>query len=184
MLRKTLIGNNLKVLQMKWYILLSLIFSLYVFTSCEKRDYNRHGLEEYSNHYYAAYLPNNNSVVTAQRNQAALLKLAVQFYSAYVRDYDAVTYYKVSTNGISNPAVLGQDYAIVDKSGNPIQPDNGKYSIVFPQSKRATDTIYVKMLNSTVAGTRRVEVQLMDNLTDKYEVDTFSTAYKRPIDIK
>lgn len=152
--------------------------------SCEKRDYKKEGLPEYANHYYAAYLPNNNSVVTAQRNQTALLKLTVQFYSAYTRDYDAVAFYKVSTTGITNPAVLGQDYAIVDRNGTAIQPVDGKYSIVFPQAKRATDTIYVKMLNNTTSGTRRVEVQLMDNLTDKYEVDTFSTAYTRPIDIK
>lgn len=152
--------------------------------SCEKRDYLKDGLPEYSNHYYAAYLPNTNSLTTAQRNQTALLKFAVQFYSAYVRDYDAVALYKVSTTGIANPAVLGQDYAIVDKNGSVIQPVDGKYSIIFPQAKRATDTIYVKMLNSSITGTRRVEVQLMDNLTDKYEVDTFSTAYTRPIDIK
>lgn len=152
--------------------------------SCQKRDYLKNGLPEYGNHYYAAYLPNNNSVVTAQRSQSTLLKLTVQFYSAFVRDYDAVAFYKVSTDGISNPAALGQDYAIVDSNGNAIQPVDGKYSMVFPQAKRTTDTIYIKMLNNTTPGTRRVEVQLMDNLTDKYEVDTFSTAYKRPIDIK
>lgn len=168
----------------------SRIFILFIFISamllvaCEKRDYKKEGLPEYANHYYAAYLPNNNSVVTAQRNQSALVKLTVQFYSAYVRDYDAVALYKVSTTGITNPAVLGVDYAIVDKNGSVIQPVDGKYSIVFPQAKRATDTIYVKMLNNTASGTRRVEVQLMDNLTDKYEVDTFSTAYNRPLDIK
>lgn len=162
----------------------SLFISGLLMISCEKRDYLKDGLPEYANHYYAAYLPNNNSVVNAQRNQAALLKLTVQFYSAYVRDYDAVAFYKVSTTGIANPAALGVDYAIVDKNGSVIQPVDGKYSIVFPQAKRATDTIYVKMLNNTASGTRRVEVQLMDNLTDKYEVDTFSTAYTRPIDIK
>jgi len=26
--------------------------------SCEKKDYLKEGLPEYSNHYYAAYLPN------------------------------------------------------------------------------------------------------------------------------
>src|SRR5947208_1791417 len=128
----------------------SLLFISYVFISglllvaCEKRDYKKDGLPEYANHYYAAYLPNTNSVVTAQRNQSALLKFTVQFYSAYVRDYDAVAFYKLSTTGIANPAVLGQDYAIVDKNGAVIQPSDGKYSIVFPQAKRATDTIYVK----------------------------------------
>lgn len=161
-----------------------LLISGLLLISCEKRDYLKDGLPEYANHYYAAYLPNNNSLTTVQRNQSTLTKFAVQFYSAYVRDYDAVAFYKLSTTGITNPAVLGQDYAIVDKNGSVIQPVDGKYSIIFPQAKRATDTIYVKMLNSSITGTRRVEVQLMDNLTDKYEVDTFSTAYTRPIDIK
>lgn len=155
-----------------------------LFAACEKRDYNVHGLDEYANHYYAAYIPNNNSLVTVQRTQTTLLKFPVQFYSAYTRDYDAIAYYGVSTTGITNPAVLGQDYNIVDKNGNVIQPTNGKYSITFPQAKRAMDTIYVKLLNSSITGTRRVEVQLMDNKTDLYEVDTFSTAYTRPIDIK
>src|SRR6266542_7091006 len=159
---------------MKTIVFIAFLFiSGLLLISCEKRDYKKDGLPEYANHYYAAYLPNNNSVVTAQRNQSTLLKLSVQFYSAYVRDYDAIAFYKLSTTGITNPAVLGQDYAIVDKNGSVIQPVDGKYSIVFPQAKRATDTIYVKMLNNTTSGTRRVEVQLMDNLTDKYEVDTF-----------
>jgi hypothetical protein len=46
------------------------------------------------------------------------------------------------------------------------------------------DTIYVKLLNSAVAGTRRMEIQLLHNITEKYEVDTFSTAFTRPVDIK
>lgn len=163
---------------------ISFICLVYFLVACQKRDYKKDGLPEYANHYYAAYLPNTNSLTTVQRTQSALLKFPVQFYSAFIRDYDAVAYYKVSTIGIANPAVLGQDYAIVDKNGSTIQPDGDHYSIVFPQAKRATDTIYVKLLNSSVSGTRRVEVQLMDHLTDKYEVDTFSTAYTRPIDIK
>lgn len=164
--------------------LLVLLISIIVLAACEKRDYTKGGLPEYANHYYAAYIPNNNSVVSAKRDQTDLLKFAVQFYSASTRDYDAIAYYGVFTTGISNPAVLGQDFNIVDKNGNVIQPADGKYSITFPQAKRATDTIYVKLLNNPAPGTRRVEVQLIDNLTDKYEVDTFSTAFKRPIDIK
>lgn len=166
---------------------LRFIFILFIgllLQACEKRDYRKEGLPEYANHYYAAYLPNNNSLTTVQRNQTALLKFAVQFYSAYVRDYDAVAHYKLSTTGIANPAILGQDFAIVDRNGAVIQPDNGRYSLVFPQARRATDTIYVKLLNSTVSGTRRVEIQLMENLSEKYRVDTFSTAFNRPVDIK
>ena len=166
------------------YILFIAVFGACM-ASCEKDSYNKDGLPEFANHYYAAYIPNNNSLVTVNRNQTALLKFAVQFYSAYVRDYDAVALYKVSTAGIANPAVLGQDFSIVDKNGAVIQPNaDGKYSMVFPQAKRAMDTIYVKLLNSSVAGTRRMEIQLLDNIQEKYEVDTFSTAFTRPVDIK
>lgn len=161
------------------------LFTLFVvcfLVACEKKDYDR-GLKELEHHYYIGYLPNTNTAVTVARTQTALLKFPVQFYSSFVRDYDAVAYYGVSTTGITNPAVLGQDFAIVDKSGNVIQPVNGRYSITFPQARRAVDTIYVKLLNSTVTGSRKMEVQLMDNLTDRYEVDTFSTAYTRPVQI-
>ena len=153
-------------------------------TACEKDTYNRDGLPEFEHHYYAAYIPNNNSAVSVQRTQAALLKFPVQFYSAFTREYDAVAMYKVSTTGITNPAVLGQDFNIVDKNGNVIQAVDGKYSMVFPQAKRAMDTIYVKLLNSTVAGTRKMEIQLLHNITEKYQVDTFSTAFNRPVEIK
>jgi hypothetical protein len=139
---------------------------------------------EYEHHYYAAYIPNTNTGVSVQRNQAALIKFPVQFYSSFTREYDAVAQYAIVTTGISNPAVLGQDFNIVDRNGNVIQATDGKYSMVFPQAKRAMDTIYVKLLNSAVPGTRRMEVQLLHHITDKYQVDTFSTAFRRPVEIK
>ena len=165
------------------YILIAFAAAVSI-TACEKDTYNRDGLPEFEHHYYAAYIPNNNSLVSVQRTQAALLKFPVQFYSAFTREYDAVAMYKVSTTGITNPAVLGQDFNIVDKNGNVIQAVDGKYSMVFPQAKRAMDTIYVKLLNSTVAGTRKMEIQLLHNITEKYQVDTFSTAFNRPVEIK
>ena len=165
------------------YILLASVI-IFSFASCEKKDYDRGGLPEYENHYYAAYLPNDNSQVSVTRTQTALVKLAVQFYSSFTRDYDAVANYAVVTTGITNPAVLGQDFNIVDKNGNVIQPVDGKYSLIFPQAKRTTDTIYVKLLNSAVAGTRKMEVQIQENKTDKFYVDIFSTAYRRPVEIK
>ncbi len=166
----------------KIYFFLS-VAALVSLLACEKRDYNRDGLPEYASHYYAGYIPNTNAAVTVARTQTALLKFPVQFYSAYTRSYDAIAYYGVVTTGIANPAVLGQDFAVVDKNGSVIQPENGKYSIRFPQAKRAMDTIYLKLLNSSVAGSRKMEIQLMDNKTDQYEVDTFSTAYTRPVQI-
>lgn len=157
---------------------------LVLFAACEKKDYPM-GLPEYENHYYAAYIPNNNTLVTVQRTQTALLKFPVQFYSSYTRDYDAIAKYAVVTTGISNPAVLGQDFNIVDKNGNTISPgDSGRYSFTFPKSIRTMDTIYVKLLNSSIAGTRRMEVQIQEYKTDQFYVDIFSTAFRRPVDIK
>ena len=160
-----------------------LLLGAILLASCEKKGYEM-GLPEYDNHYYAAYIPNNNSVVSVQKTQTALLKLPVQFYSAFTRSYDAVAYYAVDTTGIAKPAVLGVDYNIVDKDGNVIQPDNGIYTITFPKAERKMDTIYVKLLNNPLPGTRRVEVQIREHKTDEYYVDIFSTAFRRPVDIK
>ncbi|HYE54648.1 MAG TPA: hypothetical protein VD996_07390 [Chitinophagaceae bacterium] len=165
------------------YISAAVCLSAFILSSCEKRSYPD-GLPEYEHHYYAAYIPNNNSQVSVNRSQAALLKFPVQFYSSFTRDYDAVAHYAVVTTGIANPAVLGQDFNIVDKNGQVLQPVDGKYSMVFPQAKRMMDTIYVKLLNSTVPGTRKMEIQIQENKTDKFYVDIFSTAFRRPVEIK
>jgi hypothetical protein len=158
--------------------------SVALLVSCEKKDY-RMGLPEYDNHYYAAYIPNNNSVISVKRNQTDLLKLPVQFYSAFIRDYDAVAFYVADTTGIHNPAVIGVDFNVVDKDGNVKAPsDSGRYTITFPKAQRKMDTIYIKLLNNPVSGTRRVEIQIREHQTDQYDVDIFSTAYRRPIDIK
>lgn len=161
-----------------------IIMGVILFTACEDKDYPA-GLPEYENHYYLAYLPNNNSKVSVKRTQTDLVKFPVQFYSAFVRDYDAVGYYMVNTDGVTNPATLGQDFNIVDKDGNVIQPQDGKYSFTFPQTKRTTDTIYVKLLNRQLAGTRNVEINIVEHdAMPQYLVDIFSTAYKRPLEIK
>lgn len=157
--------------------------ALLLLASCEKKDYPA-GLPEYEHHYYLAYLPNNNTQVNVQRNQAALLKFPVQFYSAYTRSYDAVAHYEIVTTGISNPAVAGQDFNVVDKDGNVIAPADGKYSFVFQKAERRTDTIYLKMLNNPATGTRKMEVQIVENKTNDYYVDIFSTAYRRPVEIR
>ena len=169
---------------MKTTIILSAImFFLCVITACEDKDYPA-GLPEYDNHYYIAYVPYNNSKVTVNRNQAGLVKFPVQFHSAFVRDYDAVGMFTLNTTGIANPALPGQDFNIVDKNGNTIQPVDGKYSMTFPQAKKVRDTIYVKLLNNTLPGTRTIEINLMENVTPEYSVDTMSTAFKRPLEIR
>jgi hypothetical protein len=152
-------------------------------TSCEKKDYPA-GLDSLAHHYYALFVPNNNTAVTATRSQTALVKFPVQFYSTFTRDYDAVAKYIVFTTGITPPAAVGVDFNVVDKNGAVITPAaDGTYSVIFPQAKQAMDTIYLKMLNNTAAGARKFEIQLMDNITDKFDVDIFSTAFRRPVTI-
>ena len=135
-------------------------------------------------HYYAIFVPNNNTGVSVNRNQTALVKFPVQFYSTFTREYDAVAKYAVVKTGISNPAVVGQDFAIVDKNGTVISSADSTYTMIFPKAVQAIDTIYIKLLNSSIAGTRKVEIQMMENKTEKFYVDIFSTAYRRPLEIK
>jgi hypothetical protein len=157
-----------------------------VFTACKKDDDQaKKGLQAYENYYYAGFLPwNNTGTESVLRTQTKLVKFPVQFNSAYIRDYDAAAHYTFVTTGITNPAVAGQDFAVVDKNGNTITAANALYSLNFPQAKQLTDTIYIKVLNSTVAGTRKIEIDLVKNANEKYTVGTFSQAYIRFLEIK
>ncbi|MDB5221394.1 MAG: hypothetical protein JWN83_61 [Chitinophagaceae bacterium] len=152
------------------------------FAACEKKDYPA-GLQELEHHYYAIFVPNNNTSVTVARTQTTLLKFPVQFYSTAVRDYDAVAKYAVTTFGISTPAVRGVDYNIVDKNGAVIPSADTTYSIIFPKAIQAMDTIYMKLLNNPAAGVRKMEIQILDNITPQFDVDIFSTAFRRPVTI-
>lgn len=151
--------------------------------ACEKKEYPK-GLDEYEHHYYIVYVPNTNDTVRINRSQSTLVKLPVQFYSTFVRNYDVKAYYRVETSGINNPAVLGVDFNIVDKSGNVLQPQDGRFSFSFPEARQAKDTVYIRMLNNPVPGTRRAVVKLIGDNTSQYVVDTFSTAHRRPLVIQ
>ena len=76
-----------------------------------------------------------------------------------------------------------QDYNIVDKNGVVIPSADTTYSMVFPQAKQASDTIYIKLLNNPAPGVRKMEVQMLENKTDVFYVDIFSTAFRRPVTI-
>lgn len=151
--------------------------------ACEKRDYPL-GVEEMEHHYYAVFVPNNNSNVVVQRTQTALLKFPVQFYSSYTRSYDAEARYVLTTSGISNPAVRGVDFDITDQNGTPIPVADTVYSMIFPQAKKAMDTVYVKLLNNPTPGTRRMEIRMIETTTNDFYVDIFSTACRRPVEIR
>lgn len=154
------------------------------FTACEDRDYPA-GLPEYENYYYAGFLPWNNTATSSVfRNQTTLVKFPVQFHSAYVRNYDADATYSLVTTGITNPAIVGQDFQVVDKNGNTLQPTNGLYTLKFPEAKTKVDTLYFKVLNSSVVGTRRIEINIVKNETSQYTVGNFSQAFKRFLEVK
>jgi len=163
--------------------IITLVVTTLAFSACEKKEYPL-GLEEYEHHYYAAYIPNNNTQVSVNKTQAALLKLPVQFYSSFTREYDAVANYAIVTTGIPNPAAVGVDFNIVDRNGTVIQPADGKYVMTFPKAVRMMDTIYIKLLNNPAPGTRKMEIQIVENKTSQYYVDIFSTAFRRPVEIK
>ena len=163
------------------YILIA-IAGIFSIASCEKKDYPA-GVQELEHQYYAIFVPNNNTGVTVSRTQTALLKFPVQFYSSFIRNYDAVAKYAVVTGGIAGPAVRGQDFDVVDKNGVVIPSADTTYSIVFPQAKQAMDTIYIKLLNNATPGIRKMEIQMLENKTSQFYVDIFSTAFRRPLQI-
>ena len=168
-------------------IFLALIALLvFTVTACEKEDPEGPvGDPAFENYYYAGFLPwNNTGTESVFRTQTTLVQFPVQFHSAYVRDYDAKAKFTLVSTGIVNPAVVGQDFNIVDASGNTITPDNGVYTINFPQAKAQNGAIYVKLLNSSVAGTRRIELNIIKNETAQYTVGNFSQAFKRFLEVK
>ncbi|HTM99524.1 MAG TPA: hypothetical protein VL088_12295 [Pedobacter sp.] len=167
-------------------IFLALILGMSIaFTSCkEDREYPA-GLPEYENYYYAGFLPwNNTGTESVFRTQTTLVKLPVQFHSVYTRDYDAEAKYTLVSAGQANPAVVGQDFNFVDRTGNVIQPTNGLYTLKFLQAKAKVDTIYIKLLNSNVPGTRKIEINIVKNETSQYTVGNFSQAFKRFLEVK
>lgn len=158
------------------------ITAVIALASCEKKDYPN-GLDELAHHYYAIFVPNNNSAVTVSKTQTALLKFPVQFYSSFTRDYDAIGMYAVSTSGIPNPAVRGVDFNVVDKNGIEIPSTDTTYTMIFPKAIKTTDTVYIKLLNNPAPGSRKMEIQIKENQTSQFYVDIFSTAFRRPVTI-
>ncbi len=162
---------------------IAILFStVCLLSACEKKDYPT-GLPEYEHHYYSVWVPNNNTLVSVTKNQTALVKFPVQFYSTAVRSYDAVAKYAIVPDATA-PAVIGVDYSIVDKNGTVIPSTDGTYSLIFKQAVQATDTVYIKLLNNPATGTRKMEIQLKENKTADFYVDVFSTAFRRPVEIK
>jgi hypothetical protein len=176
-----IIKIKIEMTAIKYIITVIIAGSLLV--ACEKKDYPA-GVEEMEHHYYAVFVPNNNTGVSVFRTQTTLIKFPVQFYSTFERGYDAVAKYAILDTGIANKAVVGVDFDIVDKDGNTIPSTDGEYSLVFPNAIQAMDTIYVKLLNNPTPGIRKMEIHIQENQTNEFYVDKFSTAFRRPVEIK
>lgn len=170
---------------MKFFNYIAIVFLAVGFLSaCNKEPDTPKGLSEYEHHYYAIFVPNNNTTVSVSRSQTALVKFPVQFYSTFTRSYDAVCKYAVTTFGLTPPAVRGVDYEVVDKNGTVLTPvSDSTFQIIFPQAIQAMDTIYLKMLNNPATGARKFEVHILENITTEFTVDKFSTAFRRPVTI-
>ncbi|GAB3360937.1 hypothetical protein GCM10027566_27000 [Arachidicoccus ginsenosidivorans] len=166
------------------FLLLILMTASFGMLACNKVDYPA-GLPEYDNYYYVGFMPWNNKPVSVDRSQTSLLALPVQFHSAFTRNYDAVAHYKLDYTGITDPAKVGVDFDIVDKSGSVLKMEGDSvYTMTFPEAKEAYDTIYVKLLHNSAQGTRTVNINLSLNETAQYTVGIFSQAFSRPIQIQ
>jgi hypothetical protein len=154
-----------------------------LFMACNKVDYPA-GLAKYDNYYYIGFISWKNSTVSVQRSQTNLVKFPVEFYSSFIRGYDAVAHFKLDTAGITSPAIAGKDFDIVDEEGNVLEPvGDSVYTITFPKAQQAYDTIYIKLLDNPQSGTRKVNIDLVINITKQYTVGTFSQAYRRLLQI-
>ena len=164
-----------------------IIFTLTFLSACEKVDTDPVGAPGLENYYYAGFFSipwNNTATASVLRNQTALVKFPVKFHSSYSRSYDPAAQYSLITAGITNPAVVGQDFEVVDRNGNRISPDAGLYSLIFPRAETKVDTLYFKVLNNATPGTRRIEINLVQHTTGEYTVGTFSQAFKRFLEIR
>jgi len=168
-------------------LIAGLLFSLTIFSACEKTDTDPIGAPGLENYYYAGFFSipwNNTGTASVLRNQTTLVKFPVKFHSSYSRSYDAAAQYALVSTGITNPAMVGADFEVVDKDGNKITPNAGLYSLVFPKAETKIDTLYFKVLNNPAVGTRRIEINLVQNTTGEYTVGTFSQAFKRFLEIR
>lgn len=188
-LNKIQVGIKIVMKMKATYIklLLSLSMVSVLFSACDKVDTQPVGAPGLENFYYAGFFSipwNNTGTESVTRTQTTLIKFPVKFHSSYTRDYDAVANYSLVSTGITNPAVVGQDFEVVDKTGAKLNATNGLYALTFPKAVTKIDTIYVKVLNSSITGTRKIEIDLVQNTTEQYTVGTFSQAFKRFVEIK
>lgn len=132
--------------------------------------------------------------VTFNVNQGQTVEVPMQFYSEFVRDYDAVTYYYVVSD-----LQRGVDYDIVNESGASVQPDgNGAYQLVWPKAQKGVKNVYVKALNGNkgnltlqtfnpnagVTLSNQDVESTIQHTESQYEVRIFTQNYKVKVTIK
>jgi len=165
-----------------------------MFTSCDE-PWNE-GDPAMEHYYYIGFedwgTQKNDVVYTV--NKGATIEIPVQFHSERVRKYDVTTFYYVSS--AEGELVRGKDYEIVDASGSVLTPDgNGGFPMTWSQAIKGVKNVYVKALNGAEgsfnvqtfnpnAGAIKHPDNILNNMTNDYQVDAFSQNYKVKVTIK
>jgi len=135
----------------------------------------------------------NKNGVKYDVTQGNTLEIPYKLESAFVRDYDVVTYYYIESS-----LVNGTDYVVVDENGTTLTPAaDGSYPMNWPQAKGEIKKIYLKALNGT-KGTLKVKTigsdhvtpssadlsTLIQHETSQYTIRIFSLNYYVTVTIK
>ena len=125
-------------------VFILLLLCLATFTSCSDDEW-ANGDPEMENIYYIGFQDwgTFKNDVKYDAPQGTTVAIPMQFYCEFIRNYDVVTYYYVTSS-----LTLGTDYQVVDEAGKTLQPDTtGAYTITWPQAKKGVKNVYIKALN-------------------------------------
>lgn len=131
--------------------------------------------------------------VTGNENISS--NIPMQFHSERVRSYDAVTFFWVTNADDNSNLTAGSDYIIIDASGKEIELRDGKYSLLWDQTKKGIQNVRIKRLT---ASTGVLKVNTLDpskgrpqtsedkyiestrnNMTEQYEVRGLSHDFNK-----
>ncbi len=189
------INNHLPLYGGSRGVFILLLLCLATFTSCSDDEW-ANGDPEMENIYYIGFQDwgTFKNDVKYDAPQGTTVAIPMQFYCEFIRNYDVVTYYYVTSS-----LTLGTDYQVVDEAGKTLQPDaTGAYTITWPQAKKGVKNVYIKALNGKKGA---VTVQTFDSNSpvklsnqdiestvqhreSQYEVRVFTQNYKVTVNIK
>lgn len=116
------------------------------FTSCSDDEWGN-GDPAMEHIYYVGFEDwgklKNDVVFNLKEGES--VAIPIQFHSERVRSYDVVTYYYVSSSGLT----YGTDYQVTDEAGHLLQPDDkGAFLLSWPKAVKGIQKVYVKGLKS------------------------------------